>query len=240
MADKWQAIEEEMKLLKNEIKQVLIDIKEKLDTAGAWQPSTIKVVAATPEKAPAEAPPAAIKVEPVSAIPTPASNGNGNGHGKAAEDILEAAGELAGVPPHNGNGKAHEIPTAAPERNGPLSSRAARPASDAGTMAARPAADLLTVSMLSQWLANGVKKVGRQRMEALLDIYGQLGGLSEPLKDSLMKLLSTDEGDGQAMREGVSLLVEVDNLMHRALTDRSEAAILSLFLNGNGKEAYHR
>lgn len=238
MADKWQAIEEEMKLLKNEIKQVLIDIKEKLDTAGAMHPSAIKVVAAAPEKAPAEAPCAAVKLEPASAAP--GSNGNGNGHGRAAEDIIEATGELAGVPAPHGNGKAHEIPAAAPERSGPAGSRAARPASDAGIQSAKPAADLLTVSMLSQWLANGVKKVGRQRMEALLDIYGQLGGLSEPLKDSLMKLLNTDEGDGQAMREGVSLLVEVDNLMHRALTDRSEAAILSLFLNGNGKEASHR
>jgi len=31
MADKFQALEEEMKLLKNEIKQVLIDIKERID-----------------------------------------------------------------------------------------------------------------------------------------------------------------------------------------------------------------
>lgn len=234
MADKWQAIEEEMKLLKNEIKQVLIDIKEKLDTAGAMHPGAIKVVAATPEKAPAEAPCAAVKLEPASAAPTPVSSGNGNGHGKAAEDILEAAGELAGMEPHNGNGngKAREVSAASP--------KAARPASDAASLAGKPAADLLTVAMLSQWLANGVKKVGRQRMEALLDIYGQLGGLSAPLKDSLMKLLNTDDGDGQAMREGISLLVEVDNLMHRSLTDRSEAAILSLFLNGNGKEAYHR
>ncbi|MBI4287306.1 MAG: hypothetical protein HY671_02620 [Chloroflexi bacterium] len=246
MADKFQAIEEEMKLLKNEIKQVLIDIKERLENpvAGRAIPvHVVKTVSMSPEKATVEESSPQPKAEAVGDAPAPGANGNG----RQAHDVLATAG----VPPAsvvaggngngNGNGKAAHEATAAQGSGISTGPVTVQPAINPSIPSAKPAADLLTVSMLSQWLATGVKKVGKQRMEALLDIYGQLGGLSSPLKDALMKLLNTDEGDGQSMREGISLLVEVDNLVRRSLTDRSEAAILSLFMNsnGNGKQVSH-
>ncbi len=102
----------------------------------------------------------------------------------------------------------------------------------------QPCTDLLTVATLSQWLASGVKKVGQERMLAIVDVYSKLGGFPQALTDILIKLLNSDEGDGHALKEGVSLLIEVDNLVNRSIVRPNEAAILSLFCNG--KEAVHR
>ena len=243
MAEKWQALEEEMKLLKNEIKQVLIDIKERIDNPSApptLQSNVKKVSLSSWGKAADEE----LKVEPTTPkletvddksevmgtkmIEDEHTNGNGNVHGKANQDLMGTTIKMGNVPGPNGNGFHNSSPFGS------------QPVTQSSSLTGKPSTDLVTVAMLSRWLANGVKKVGRQRMEVLVDIYSQLGGFPPTLRDAMMKLLNTDDGDGQSMNEGVSLLIEVDNLMQRSLTDKNEAAILSLFLNGNGKNGNGR
>lgn len=101
--------------------------------------------------------------------------------------------------------------------------------------------DLLTVATLSRWLTNGMKQVGRERMEAVIDIYEAMGGLSPDLKEILLRLLRIHDGEGAPLSKTMAVLLELDNLQTRGRMDKTEAAILSLFLNGNGrKEASHR
>lgn len=278
MADKWQALEEEMKLLKNEIKQVLIDIKERIDNPSAQaslQPNVKKVSLSPAAKAEEEP-----KVEPTMPKMEPTNekddtggpkimedkmisgngngngnghgnghsngNGNGNGNGKAAQDAMPGTFKMGNISLQEDFNKMPRNPQMVPgNKDYGFGFNGSQPVNEAPPATRGPSVDLMTVAMLSRWLANGVKKVGRQRMEVLVDIYSQLGGFPAPLRDTMMKLLNTDEGDGQSMHEGVSLLIELDNLVQRSLTDKNEAAVLSLFLNGNGKngngkEAFHR
>lgn len=102
--------------------------------------------------------------------------------------------------------------------------------------------DLLTVATLSRWLTSGMKQVGRERMEAVIDIYAAMGGLSPELKEILLRLLRIHDGEGAPLTKTMSVLMELDNLQTRGRIDKTEAAVLSLFLNnGNGrKEVSHR
>lgn len=279
MTDNWKNLEEEVKLLKNEIKQVLVDIKDRLDsqaTVPVAQLSHKEVSASPADSAGAKDIAEGAKAPPLKA-PDPVSsgngngysrgngngngngfgNGNGNGHGNAynkgnGNGYGNGNGHGYGNGHGNGNGYGNGYGKIGREA-APFNSLDGNFDADLDqklnqilgvskppgySLTGQPCTDLLTVATLSQWLASGVRKVGRERMLAVIDVYSTLGGFPPALTDILTKLLNSDEGDGHALKEGVSLLIEVDNLVNRSIVKPNEAAILSLFCNG--KEAVHR
>jgi hypothetical protein len=167
MTDKIELLENEVAVLKNEIRQVLLDIRDNLLTNYQNPFSHIDLSSlARTEDAP--------KVQHVT------------------------VGQLAGP----GQGAAQQEP--------PVS-----PAQVEGQGQVNVYADLAAVAALSRWLGSGVHKVGKQRMEAVVEIYAMLGGLSPSLKDVLCRLLSLDDGEGLALRDCIATLVELDSLMWR-------------------------
>ena len=204
MTEKIELLENEVAVLKNEIRQVLLDIRDNLLTNYQNPFSNIDLSSlARAEDAP--------KVQHVT-VEHLAGPGQG------------AAQQAAPASP------------AQPDGHGQDTARPAQPAPTGQSAAAEGGenvyADLAAVAALSRWLGSGVHKVGKQRMEAVVEIYAMLGGLSPGLKDVLCRLLSLDDGEGLALRDCIAMLIELDSLMWRTRAGRGDAAILSFFMHG--------
>ncbi len=242
MTDKIELLENEVAVLKNEIRQVLLDIRDNLLTNYQNPFSNIDLSSlARAEDAP--------KVQHVTvehlAGPgqgaaqqtAPASPAQVEGQGQVA---VEQAAPASPVQP-DGHGQVAAQQTAPvspaqPDGHGQDTARPAQPAPTGQSAAAEGGenvyADLAAVAALSRWLGSGVHKVGKQRMEAVVEIYAMLGGLSPGLKDVLCRLLSLDDGEGLALRDCIAMLIELDSLMWRTRAGRGDAAILSFFMHG--------
>ena len=204
MTDKIELLENEVAVLKNEIRQVLVDIRDNLLTNYQNPFSHVDLSSlARAEDAP--------KVQHVT-VEHLAGPGQG------------AAQQTAPASPAQPDG--HGQDTARPAQPAPTGQSAA--AEGSGNVYA----DLAAVAALSRWLGSGVHRVGKQRMEALVEIYAMLGGLSPSLKDVLCRLLSLDDGEGLALRDCIAMLIELDSLMWRTRAGRGDAAILSFFMHG--------
>ena len=242
MTDKIELLENEVAVLKNEIRQVLLDIRDNLLTnyqnpfsnidlsslaraedAPKVQHVTVEHLAGPGQGAAQQAAPASpAQVEGQGQVAVeqaaPASPVQVDGHGQAA------AQQTAPASP------------AQPDGHGQDTARPAQPAPTGQSAAAEGGenvyADLAAVAALSRWLGSGVHKVGKQRMEAVVEIYAMLGGLSPGLKDVLCRLLSLDDGEGLALRDCIAMLIELDSLMWRTRAGRGDAAILSFFMHG--------
>ncbi|MBE0480909.1 MAG: hypothetical protein IBX68_08010 [Dehalococcoidia bacterium] len=198
MEQRINALEEELKVLKSQIKAVLLDIKEYLasgDGSPGLAPAmdNVALSQAGPEKSPG------------------------------------AGSELHGT--DSGTDFADK-----PLKGSSVSDLAGYADFEHGD---RKALDLLTVSVLAQWLSRAMREIGRDQIGKLIEIYDITGNLSRRLKDTLLLLVELCSDDGQAVCEntsisasaGIQLLIELDSLL-RYRKNALESVVLSMLAEG--------
>jgi len=221
MEQRIQDLEEELKLLKNQIKAVLLDIKENLAN-GEWQELSSRwgYEAAGQTNEPSDQQP----VEPHS---TPEVTQESSPASTVTVDMGEPVRQqtqTGPVPPFS--------------RSEPVSSPQVDPGSSnrKGGDYLNSQPDLLTVVMLGQWLDRAVATVGKHETEKIVEMYDLTGNLPVQMKQTLLLLIDSHCKNGVSTRRSnrnsigltsYSLLMEMDSLLryrNRAL----EAAVLSL------------
>ena len=90
--------------------------------------------------------------------------------------------------------------------------------------------DLTTIAGLTQWVGDSVKKLGRERTEAILDISEMVGHLPPDLKKILVRFINRtpDESDGNpTTRDYIAILIQLESLL--GMNSKSdELALLSI------------
>lgn len=254
-------LQDEVKILKNEIKDTLVGIRDYLLTnvenpfptetrretsavehGSAPTTGPAPVEAPAPVSAPAAYPtvmvgasappivngapgamyPTSIPSEPMSALPEvstqpqPAerierSTGNGPAERRVFEDDRQESSQQA---PY----RASEAPT--PHEPSP-----ATESTEADVT------DLLTVATLASWIEEGVTRVGKERLRALIDIYVAMGGVSSQMHEIITKLITLDGNqeptETVTLKECMRLLVDLDGLLWRSRTNNVNAALLN-------------
>lgn len=197
MDKKTTEIEDEVKLLKNQIKQVLLDIREHLLTNSG-------IVYPAPSLAPQQSQPAP-RVEPAGPVPDvekprPAQKHPGNnGHVEGGAAAIQKGGQAT--------------------EDGPV--------------------DLLAIVQISQCLQESVDRIGKKRLEGIIEAYEAIGGISPPLKQLLIQLIRLDgrdtNPDGITLMNCVAVLTELVNRIPssncsgvRRVTSDSNAALADL------------
>ncbi len=205
-----KTLEEEFKVLKNQIKAVLLDIKEQLATGGgngqSGAPQWGGVSAAIPQ---AEND---VKVvpEPPSGEPGFAEKGSSPGIAEKAEPDFDPVMNRSGVPGVAGRNTEGRV-------------------------------DLLTVSVLSQWLARAAASVSKAQICKLVEIYDITGNLPPRLKQVILLLADlygngshTEEDENLPATASMQLLIELDSLL-RYRTGALESVVLSMLLDKGQK-----
>ncbi len=189
-------LEEEFKVLKNQIRAVLLDIKEQMATGSIQTPSVpwAGTVPAQPDNT--------VKVVPETA--------------EAAEPAV----------------------TETVERENTAGCAAARvPETTVSAVKAdsESRVDLLTVSVLAQWLSRVAETVSKEQIKKLVEIYDITGNLPPRLKQTVLLLADMYADNGREESEGVpasvsmQLLIELDSLL-RYRTGALESVVLSMLL----------
>jgi hypothetical protein len=200
---KIKNLEEEFKVLKNQIRAVLLDIKEQLATGGiqaSSSPPWVNTVPASPQ------PENGIKV--VSEAPKAAEPEVAEKVSVAAEKI-ETSGCATGRVPEA------SIASVKTDTEGRV--------------------DLLTVSVLSQWLSRAAATVSKEQITKLVEIYDITGNLPPRLKQAILLLADLyadndrDESEDVPASVSMQLLIELDSLL-RYRTGALESVVLSMLL----------
>ncbi len=200
---KIKNLEEEFKVLKNQIRAVLLDIKEQLATGIQTAASSPPWAGTVPVSPQAENGVKVVREAPKVAEPEVTEMVD-----KVAEKI-EASGCAMGRVPEAG------ITGAKADSEGRV--------------------DLLTVSVLSQWLSRAAATVSKEQITKLVEIYDITGNLPPRLKQAILLLADlyadNDRDDSEDVPASVSmqLLIELDSLL-RYRTGALESVVLSMLL----------
>ena len=246
-----EELQQELKLLKNEIQETLIDVREHLlntaDSVAHENPAGVALAlqlgVGPGSAAPGAAAPAPA-AEPDAASAAPGSDPSPDP--KPVVDKPEAPDEPASGPrlgPARGGdlhprAKDHEErenrggrDQGRPSARAPKDRRDEAPEDDRGPPS-DAAVDLVTVVSLGPWLEAGVRRMGRKRVKSLLDVYAAIGGISTELRDVLVLLVSLDDTatKTRAMSVGESLgfLVDLDDVLWRGRQDWRRAMMASM------------
>lgn len=239
-------LEEELKVLKNQIRAVLLDIKEQLatGTGGNGQSATPPWAGAGQASTP-----------PWASAPAPAA---GSPHLEGGTNISLDVGQLGTAGRESVAGR--DAPAGAavyPERAAAESAQSApgflekekfasssgkesvaSVAAAAGEASSEGRVDLLTISVLAQWLSRAAETVSKEQIAKLIEIYDITGNLPPRLKQAIL-LLADLYGDGNKGVEddedlpaavSLQLLIELDSLL-RYRTGALESVVLSMLLD---------
>ncbi len=96
--------------------------------------------------------------------------------------------------------------------------------------------DLPTLAVLTPWLSSAINSVGKQNLETLVEVYDVARTMPPRLKQAVMMLIDlhgegasgSSESGESLLRDGLSLLIELDSLLLRHRTGSLESAVLSL------------
>ncbi len=260
--DRVTQLEDEIKILKNEVQAVLLDLRESyLNQDNPFNQNTPQIISSPPIII--NQPPPAAKEEPDEVVPVADSESKLT----AVEEMVPEPEptiepELAGEP------EATEEPELAAEPE-PVDEPALgdepepdhKPESIASTQTAqeevkrvwRPATelepyfksgetscglngkiDLATISGLTEWVAEAVKRFGHERTEAILDITEMMGHMAPELKDILVKFINPISGefsDRVTTQDFLSSLMELGGLLGK--DNKSEIALLYMLCQEN-------
>lgn len=213
MEHRITTIEDELKVLKNQIKAVLLDIKESLAAGNSY------AYAPSPESnEPGAGSTMCSEVEPVKDSP-----------GEVPQATLRATGlgdrsaEQSQTDRVSGISQPQEVDTIT-----------LRSGSESRVV------DLLTVSVLAQWVSRATATVGKDQIGKLVEIYDVTGNLEPRLKDTIL-LLTDLCGSGSQAEDApvtdyvptavsIQLLIELDGLL-RYRNDALESAVLSQIID---------
>lgn len=95
---------------------------------------------------------------------------------------------------------------------------------------------LVTVAMLASWMEDSIRRVGKERLKVILDIYYLTGSLSQQHRDLSFQLMNLSNGKDPVNKEAslktcLRVMADLDNLLRRSRTDPDGAALLSMLLN---------
>lgn len=94
--------------------------------------------------------------------------------------------------------------------------------------------DLATISSLADWVADVVKRLGSERAQSILDISEMVGFLDPELKDVLTRFIYATPGEYEGKvktRDYLTSLKELDGILGKAT--KFEIALLSILCQGN-------
>ena len=95
--------------------------------------------------------------------------------------------------------------------------------------------DLFTIATLAPWMEDSVARLGKERVKAIVEVYASMGGMSNGLRDVLLRLIGMDGTSGAranvSLRECMRALAELDNLLWRSRQDPRGAALYAALLN---------
>jgi hypothetical protein len=231
--DKITKLENEIKVLKNEVQAVLLDLRESYlnmenPFSSAANPAATQQIVITERastREPRQEPPAKETPKPEN-IETRKSPPEENRKPDIVETEDEAPLESVSINEINIRPSRREA-EATPVLN---SKPESRPVSQEPSSRKNSKLDLVTMAGLTGWVENSVKKLGRERTEAVLDISGAMGYVSSDLKPLLLKLISLSPQSSDATtigtRDYVDSLIKLNSLLGN--DNREESALLLL------------
>ncbi len=193
-----QGLEEEVKLLKNEIRAVLLDIKESL-ASGDWLVYSGPVVGGVTGKE-LEAGEREVRGVVEGNEPVAVEDNSGGGspaleEGVKGSDEEEPGGEAGGGHHSPGGGTGEVV-----EGKGVSRGRGLEP---------------LRLVLLLEWLERSERELGVEETERMVEVYVEAGGLDEGEK-RVLKLLAGIMGRGSKVRGNlINRLMELDGLMRK-------------------------
>jgi len=246
--DKVNQLEDEIKVLKNEVQAVLLDIRESyLNRENPFNPEVSAIpiapamVAITSQQL--KQPPMDTK-EPAAQAPGVDQEDETPGTGDIDKDVVSAKkrekrpeeehlgdeGEPVGEEEFDDSER-----TAQEEVNRVSQSdaqRASRSGSgkNNGSFKGNGKVDLITIAGLTQWVTDTVQRLGREKTETILDISEVVGMLTPELKNILAKFSGRASGEynGNAtIRDYITSLVELERLLGMNIKSE-EMALLSI------------
>lgn len=203
------ALEQEVNLLKTEIKQVLVDLRDAiLEHENPFSASTM------PASLLAGAPPKERDGEPAAGPAPPPEETGEPRHGTA----LSAASPSSMVP----LGGAAYAPTPAP------------PVTANGSLGW----SVVTTASLVKWVESALRQVGRERFETIIEIYDLASGgrsLAPEARAALLKMTKLsdlgEERPAATMNDCIALLAQLDAILRSS--GPSETTVLSLLTDLN-------
>jgi len=218
MTKKVQQLEDEVKLLKNEVHQTLLDIKESLASGAAYQQPPSSPVPAEPPTTPPKFEVPVQEEEPAPRV----ERREREEEPEMSQAEVRTEEKMDYVPSF----VEHRVPR---EEPGP-SRRKADGDGDSRRI------DLATLATLGNWADRSARRIGRERVEAILDVYQVTGYLPQNLKEVLLRLLALDNApvneEEISLRDCITVLLELNGIVIGH--SRTEAAMLSLLVNANG------
>ena len=213
MEQRITTIEEELKVLKNQLKAVLLDIKESLGTGNIY--------AYAPPQESNETGADSTECSEIAPVQDNLSQSPQAGH--QGTDSSDRTSEQAQPAPVVKKGQPQEVDTVTLSRG-----------SESRVV------DLLTVSVLAQWVSRATDTVGKDQVGKLVEIYDVTGNLEPRMKDTIL-LLTDLCGDSSQAEEApateyvptavsIQLLIELDGLL-RNRNDALESVVLSQIID---------
>jgi hypothetical protein len=237
MEQRVESLEEELKLLKNQIKAVLLDIKENLancewqDLSSRWGHEAAVQTHETPKQQPVEPDPVPEVTQELSSA-SKVTVSNGEPVRQQTEPVPHLTpNEPVNLPytaPGHGNNYANALNNSSVSRSADVVNQP----------------DLITVVMLGQWLDRAVAAVGKTETEKIIEMYDITGNMPVQMKQTLLLIIdsygqnrkSTNKNSRNSIGlTSLSLLMEMDSLLryrNRAL----EAAVLSLLAERESRQ----
>ena len=198
-------LENEIKVLKNEVQAVLLDLRDKYLEAEnpfsepAAPPVPTQQIVIGRESAPPPSPSSREAATRDEVAPE-------DGAGDVENEVESQANEEKSETRTPSRQEARKVKTGVTPVPDPLKQYAP----------AAPGLSLVAVSALAQWADKSVKKLGRPRTETILDVSEMTGHLSPELKGILAKLIAIEpaaNGDGLATRDYFESLLEITSLL---------------------------
>ncbi len=232
---KVQQLEDEFKLLKNEIKHVLTDIEEFIlearnpfrAAAGPDGPSIGVVVSSGPASATAGLQDGEPGEQPSDEEADPDGRSRADGEPPQGPESVPSAREgHLDRPPVEGQAMSDDA--RAPRVESP-------PSEAVGDAPSRlDQLDLATIVALGQWVRGATKRVGETRTKTILEVCQAAGYVSEQSNQVLLGLARlSDEGDpgcegAASMRTSMVLLAQLHTILERQ--EKPDSGLLSLML----------
>jgi hypothetical protein len=228
--DKISKLESEIKVLKNEVQAVLLDLRESYlnvqnpfnsaASPAAIQPIVINQQAPAPES------------KPESKSPKPEPKGKEGPQDESIKLEQDSQADSRPIPESRMRAartglRSAPIPTSEYSDVGSRSVTSPEPASRKNARL-----DLVTVVGLTGWVEESTKKLGRERTEAVLDISEVMGYVTKELKPIILKLIAlapqAPAGIPSRTRDYIDSLIQINSLLGK--DNREETALLLLSL----------
>lgn len=222
MDRKIEELQDDVKVLKNEIKQTLVDVRDYLLT-NADEPLPSNPAQQDIPGPGAETHRPAAVTEAIM-VPPDRTDGHDGVRTPAPPPVADVTREA----PSDTNG------LLAGKTNGatPHPTNGSTPHPGSGATASL----MVTVATLAAWLEDGLRSIGGTRLRTIVELHASHGRLPGQFKDVLLQLISLETCEKAReevpLQECLRVLAELENVASRSRSDPDGAAVLSMILHG--------